>query len=83
MSVVKALCMLCVRGARERERGGGASPLLTACHSGLHARVSIGVEAESVRQMFANRPVDRLVPDLEGEEFYCPGKTPQLDFASN
>lgn len=69
MSVVKALCMLCVRGGkRKRERD----------HSRPHARVSGRVEAESVGQMFANRPVD-----LEGEGFYCPGKTAQLDFASN
>lgn len=68
MSVVKALCMSCVRGAREREtvteKQRGDSPF-TACHSRLHTSLSRGVEAESVGQMFANRPVDRLVPDLE------------------
>lgn len=46
----------------------------TGCNSRLHTRLSRGVEAESVGQMFANRPVDEHTPDLEWEELYCPGK---------
>lgn len=66
----------------QKERGRRESPF-TACHSRLHTSLSRGTEAGSVGQMFANRPVDRPVPDLELEEFYCPRKTAQLDFASN
>lgn len=67
---------------RERERERGESPF-TACHSRLYTSLSRGAKVESVGQMFANRPVDGHVPDLEWEEFYCPGKTAQLDFAPN
>lgn len=53
-------------GGRERksDRERGESPF-TACHSRLHTSLSRGAEAESVGQMFANRPVDGHVPDLE------------------
>ena len=75
---------LCVTGVgrRESKNRERESPL-TVCHSRLHTSLRWGAEAESVGQMFANRPVDRHVPDLEWEEFYCPGKTVQLDLAAN